>query len=320
MELFDKIIDGSLMPHGHCLEWRHDLLLLHVGGDIATSLAYLIIPFVLIRLVMLRNDLRFNWLFLMFAGFIFFCGLTHILNTINIWHGYYYIEGLIKTITGLISMFTAVVLWRLLPDAVAIPSHSDLEEKVIALQRAEKELADANRVLESKVAERTKALQKQATTDALTGILNRGEIMRILTIEIERATRHNLALSIIMLDLDHFKSINDNFGHQAGDKVLINSAKVLQDSNRKTDFLGRIGGEEFLIILPNTDAEKAKLLAERYRKNIEDNYSIIAENTIQCTCSIGVAELAKDDVLNDLLSKADVALYAAKNKGRNCVM
>jgi diguanylate cyclase (GGDEF)-like protein len=320
MDLFNKIFDGSLMPHGHCLEWRHDLLFLYVGGDIATSLAYLIIPFALIRLVTLRKDLNFNWLFLMFAGFIFFCGLTHILAIVNIWHGYYYIQGVTKTITGLISMLTAIVLWRLLPDAVAIPSRSDLSEKITALQNAERALADANRVLESKVAERTKELQKLATTDALTGILNRGEIIRILTIEMERSTRHNLTLSVIMLDLDYFKSINDTFGHQAGDTVLIDTAKILHESNRKTDFLGRIGGEEFLIILPNTDAESAKLLAERYRIQVAEHYTKIADNNIHCTCSIGVAELAKGDVLNDFLSKADLALYAAKDNGRNCVM
>ncbi len=320
MDIFKKISDGSLMPHGHCLEWRPDLLFLYVGGDIATSLAYIIIPFALIRLVTLRKDLHFNWLFLMFAGFIFFCGLTHILSIVNIWHGYYYIQGVTKTITGVISILTAIVLWRLLPVAVSIPSRSDLSEKITALQDAERSLAEANRVLESKVAERTKALQKQATTDALTGILNRGEIIRILTVEMERSIRHNLTLSIIMLDLDYFKSINDSFGHQAGDTVLIDTAKILQESNRKTDFLGRIGGEEFLIILPNTDAESAKLLAERYRRTVDEHYTKIGDNTIHCTCSIGVAELAKDDELNDFLSKADVALYAAKENGRNCVM
>jgi diguanylate cyclase (GGDEF)-like protein len=320
MDIFNKILDGSLMPHGHCLEWRPDLLFLYVGGDIATSLAYLIIPFALIRLVTLRKDLHFNWLFLMFAGFIFFCGLTHILSIVNIWHGYYYIQGVTKAITGLISILTAIVLWRLMPVAVAIPSRADLSEKITALQDAEQALAEANRVLESKVAERTKELQKQATTDALTGILNRGEIIRILTVEMERSIRHNLTLSIIMLDLDYFKSINDNYGHQAGDTVLIDTANILHESNRKTDYLGRIGGEEFLIILPNTDADSAKLLAERYRKKVDEHYTKIADKTIHCTCSIGVAELAKDDELSHFLSKADVALYAAKDNGRNCVV
>lgn len=121
MSFVDKLLDGSFMPHGHCFLWRGDLLFLHVAGDLTTALAYILIPFVLVRLVIIRDDLRFNSIFLLFAGFILFCGLTHIIDVVNVWHGYYYIEGGAKVATGLISITTAIVLWRLVPVLVAMP-------------------------------------------------------------------------------------------------------------------------------------------------------------------------------------------------------
>lgn len=314
MTFFDKILDGGFMPHGHCFLWREDLLFLHVAGDLTTALAYVLIPFVLVRLVVVRDDLRFNAIFLLFAAFILFCGLTHIIGVVNIWHGYYYIEGGAKVATGLISITTAIVLWRLVPALVALPSRNDMAVKVVELQQARDALAESNRSLEAKVVQRTLELERLASRDPLTNLLNRREIVRILDIEIERAQRQKTPLSVLMLDLDNFKSINDNFGHQVGDAVLRSSADTLVGASRKTDFVGRIGGEEFLILLPNTGYAAALQLAERYRMGIENN----ADN-IHYTCSIGVAELRVGEYPDNLLQRADQALYAAKNSGRNNV-
>ena len=96
MEFINELINGDFMPHGHCLLWRTDLLILHVGGDMLTFIAYMLIPIALVRLVRARDDMRFDWMFLMFAGFIFFCGATHLLGLINVWHGYYFIHGIIQ--------------------------------------------------------------------------------------------------------------------------------------------------------------------------------------------------------------------------------
>lgn len=129
MDIISRLIDGSLMPHGQCLLWRADLLFLHIGGDILTVAAYFIIPSAMIFLIKGRDDLTFNWVSTLFASFIFLCGITHLINIINIWHGYYFVEGLFKFMTGLVSAVTAIMVWKLMPKALAIPSHNDLIQK-----------------------------------------------------------------------------------------------------------------------------------------------------------------------------------------------
>ncbi|MCB1704020.1 MAG: diguanylate cyclase [Halioglobus sp.] len=315
MTVAETFFDGSFMPHGHCFLWREDLLFLHVVGDLTTALAYILIPFVLVRLVLVRRDLRFNSLFLLFACFILFCGLTHIIGVINVWHGYYYVEGVAKIATGLISITTAIVLWRLLPVLVALPSRMDMQARLEELQEAKEALVESNRSLEAKVAQRTEELERIAYRDPLTNLLNRREINRVLDIEIDRAQRQKYPLSLLMLDFDHFKSINDTHGHQMGDRVLKTSADALLECSRKTDFVGRIGGEEFVILLPNTDYATAQRLAERYRATIEST----PLDDIHFTCSIGVAELQPGEQMENLMARADEALYDAKNCGRNTV-
>ena len=315
MTIVDKFLDGSFMPHGHCFLWREDLLFLHVAGDIITALAYIMIPIVLVRLVVIRKDLKFNSLFLLFAAFILFCGLTHLIGVVNIWHGYYYVEGVAKVLTGLVSLTTAIVLWKLLPVLVALPSRTDMKEKMLELQQAKEALIQSNASLEAKVAERTQELERIAYRDSLTNLLNRREITRILDIEIERAQRQKTPLSILMLDLDNFKSINDNYGHQMGDNVLKATASMLVECGRRTDYIGRIGGEEFIILLPNTSYKVALELAERFRASIETTLA----NDIRFTCSIGVAELEVGEQMEKLMQRVDQALYTAKNSGRNTV-
>ncbi|WP_372625959.1 GGDEF domain-containing protein [Arsukibacterium sp.] len=318
MDFINALFNGDFMPHGHCLLWRTDLLILHVGGDILTFTAYMLIPVALVRLVRARDDLRFDWMFLMFAGFIFFCGATHLLGIINIWHGYYYIHGIIKSVTGLISISTALLLWYLLPQAISLPSKKNMQAKISELTQAEQQLASSNARLEAEVQKRTKQLEKMATTDELTDLINRRETMRILDIEISRTTRQQTPLTIMMLDLDDFKAINDNFGHQTGDHTLRAAADCCKEQLRKTDFIGRIGGEEFLIILPDTDLVSASELAERVRFALEQHTS--AQSALPlCTVSIGVAECRRSDTPTSLIQLADEALYRAKAAGRNRV-
>lgn len=318
MEFINDLFNGDFMPHGHCLLWRTDLLVLHVGGDTLTFIAYMLIPIALIRLVRARDDLRFGWMFLLFAGFIFFCGATHILGIINVWHGYYYIHGIVKSMTGIISILTAISLWYLLPAAVSIPSKRILSAKIVELMRAEQKLAEANQHLEAEVQKRTAQLEKMATTDELTELLNRRETMRLLEQEIARTARTGSALSIIMLDLDHFKAVNDNYGHQAGDRALKNAAECFKQLLRKTDFVGRIGGEEFLIILPDTYINDASALAEKIRQALEMQMTK-SPATPACTASLGVAQCSTNDDLYSLVQRADTTLYLAKSNGRNRV-
>lgn len=239
----------------------------------------------------------------------------------NIWPGYYFIEGIAKTLTGVISAITAVMIWKLIPRALALPSNTDLLLKNRELKLMEKKLQETNQFLEQRVDERTQQLAKMAATDSLSGLGNRGEVMKHLGIELERARRYNKPMCVLMIDLDNFKLINDTCGHQAGDEVIIDSAIILKDLCRTSDKVGRYGGEEFVIVLPETDTEAATILAERIREDMPQRcvYSLDGKE-ITYTCSIGVAELKDNLDQHTLLQVADKALYKAKFDGRNRVV
>ncbi|BDZ73982.1 hypothetical protein GCM10025856_17010 [Methylophaga marina] len=321
MNIINELFDGSFMPHGHCYKWQSDLLFLHVVGDALTVMAYFLIPIALIQLVKKRNDFAFNWIFVMFAAFIFLCGVTHLINLINIWHGYYYISGMAKLITGIVSITTTVMIVYLLPKVIAFPSIKDFKVKNEQLLLAKKELLEANQLLEQRVEARTKELEELARTDALTGVLNRGGLMSCLTDEIDRATRYKRPLSLLMVDLDHFKYVNDQYGHQQGDVVLTEAVQIISNVSRHSDHLGRYGGEEFLLILPETDMNEAKSLAERIRLDVEQHSFCQQDgHDISLTCSIGLTEYQPGQTQSSLLQTADRMLYSAKDTGRNRVI
>ncbi len=163
-----------------------------------------------------------------------------------------------------------------------------------------------------------KKLLEQARTDMLTGLPNRRHFMELATSECERANRYGGPLSLMMIDLDGFKNINDTHGHQAGDRALVAFAEVCRKSVRINDIPGRIGGEEFAVILPETDENRAFEVAERLRRALAA--TIVKAGTgggFGFTASIGVAARADDSELDRLISEADRALYAAKSSGRN---
>jgi diguanylate cyclase (GGDEF)-like protein len=160
-------------------------------------------------------------------------------------------------------------------------------------------------------------LQKQnATTDALTGMLNRHAFYPILNQELSRSARYARSFSIILLDVDEFKDINDNYGHLEGDKVLKELSSLVVGLLRKTDCTGRWGGEEFLILLPETEPADARILAERIREKIEETHFL---QKYYITASFGVAAFRAGRNLETLLECADKALYQAKCDGRNQV-
>jgi len=164
-------------------------------------------------------------------------------------------------------------------------------------------------------------VKTKADHDGLTRIHNRRAFDERLVEELKRHQRYSSHLSLLMLDLDHFKQINDQHGHQAGDSVLREIGRVLQDALRSTDFGARYGGEEFVVILPQTSEDQAWILAERLRRSIASVQFAFAGREFQVTTSIGVATL-KPGALNkrmDLLRQADQALYQAKSSGRNMV-
>lgn len=161
-----------------------------------------------------------------------------------------------------------------------------------------------------------------ARTDGLTGLATHDFFQQRLSEEFAASDRHRTPLSFMIFDLDHFKSINDNYGHPAGDAVLKGVATLLKDSVRKYDLVARYGGEEFAVVLPNTDEEAAFNLAERLRKGLEVmTFPVSESRSLQVTASIGVAtRIERDGAPKDLIKRADVALYSAKNGGRNRVV
>ncbi|MES9991819.1 MAG: diguanylate cyclase [Candidatus Thiodiazotropha sp.] len=164
-------------------------------------------------------------------------------------------------------------------------------------------------------------LQQYATTDDLTGLANRRELDKIALREFKRASRFARDLSVLMMDLDHFKTVNDTYGHKTGDEVLRHIADICAVSIRGQDFLARYGGEEFIILLPETDIENAGLLAQRICDEIAANPYQDGALVIAVTISIGVSEVEDgDDNIDDLLHRADKALYEAKKRGRNRVV
>lgn len=161
-------------------------------------------------------------------------------------------------------------------------------------------------------------LKELATVDDMTQLWNRRYFMLACDEEFERAQRYDNVFSFLMVDADHFKAVNDDYGHAAGDAVLVNLAKVMSDSVRKVDFVGRLGGEEFAILLPNTPESEAYLLAERIREAVEHNPAEYKGQSLPITISIGVSSYRPNDQdLDQVIQRSDKALYEAKNQGRN---
>ncbi|MCJ2166107.1 MULTISPECIES: GGDEF domain-containing protein [unclassified Pseudodesulfovibrio] len=163
-------------------------------------------------------------------------------------------------------------------------------------------------------------LKHKAETDVLTGILNRRRVMELGEREFRAAKRYDHACSLLLIDVDHFKKINDSLGHAAGDDVLVSIAKRCVATLRQVDIFGRVGGEEFALFMPHSTKNQAIQAAERLRKSIGDSPFTTGENALTVTISIGVAEMTPEmDTLDALFRQADNALYEAKRRGRNSV-
>jgi diguanylate cyclase (GGDEF)-like protein len=169
---------------------------------------------------------------------------------------------------------------------------------------------------------KNKNLRRKSLIDPMIGTWNRGAIMRILTIEALRCDKAGIPLSLVVVDLDHFKKINDTCGHPAGDAVLVKVASKLRSCIRPQEALGRYGGEEFLIVLPGASHSTAMAVAERMRLAVANEPEVIGDATLSLTISAGVSstDFFPSATTDELISRADMALYAAKNAGRNRTM
>jgi len=185
------------------------------------------------------------------------------------------------------------------------------------LRRGREELAAINRTLEEKNAE----LQELSIRDSLTGLYNRKHLTETLINEIARSKRHKNTFGVLMIDIDHFKKYNDEYGHLAGDEVLRKMADIFKGSIRECDYTARYGGEEFLIMMPETDSDSTLKAAERIRGVIEKEQFNLKDETLRLTISIGVALYPQNGSDPDsLIDAADTSLYQAKKAGRNRVV
>ncbi len=165
-----------------------------------------------------------------------------------------------------------------------------------------------------------KKLKEESEMDSLTKLYNRRTVFKFLEKAFANAKRYNQDLSFLMIDIDKFKNVNDTYGHIGGDEILRSIAKTIQSSVRESDIAGRFGGEEFSVVMPNTDIQGAGMVAEKIRKTIEENGVEFNNSTVNVTVSLGVSTIdRKNDTLENLVRKADEALYKAKDTGRNRV-
>ncbi len=211
-------------------------------------------------------------------------------------------------------------LRRLEGFADALAGHDGrLGETLPPGRRAEGELArltEAFNRLSTRLAESQERLERMARTDPLTGLVNRARFSELLAQEIDRSTRYREPLALLMLDIDHFKRVNDRWGHPKGDRVLKGFAATVARDLRRVDLFGRWGGEEFLVLAPNTSAESARATAERIRASVA---AAAFDPVGPITVSIGVTGFAAGDSLQSLLGRVDQALYRAKHQGRDRV-
>ena len=196
------------------------------------------------------------------------------------------------------------VMW-LLGLAGLYAGYTGLRRRTEERDQATKELQRLNAVLEN-----------QATTDPLTGIFNRRKLLELLQANILEAKRYGMPLALIFFDIDHFKRVNDTYGHETGDNVLQELARIVTGTIRQTDIFARLGGEEFVILVHNNDARTGGVLAEKIRLRV-GQHDFLQVGTV--TCSFGVVQLYQDDTTETIIKRADEAMYAAKQTGRNRV-
>ncbi|MBW4652436.1 MAG: GGDEF domain-containing protein [Kaiparowitsia implicata GSE-PSE-MK54-09C] len=278
------------MPHGSCFLWNPSLTTLHAVSDGVIAIAYFSIPMMLFAYRRHAAE-QARPVLLLFVLFILSCGVGHVLQAWNIWHANYWVEGASKLMTASASGYTAVVLYKQLPT-------------LLGTQQA----LEVSQVL--------------ATTDSLTNLVNRRGIDEAIANGLHLYKSHHIPHTLLFLDLDDFKAVNDTFGHLMGDRLLIEVGKVLMSSVRSLDTVARLGGDEFAVLLPGCMLPEALAIAHKLQAGIrqiqiqQEGKSLYAPRV---SVSIGVAEANADTTPSSFYNDADIALYHSKKEGKNCV-
>lgn len=217
--IWEHLVSGDFMPHGHCYLWLPEILWMHVSADALIAIAYYSIPISMLAFVRKRRDVDFKMVPLLFSAFIFLCGTTHIISIINVWHGYYGAQGIVKFVTAIFSIFTAIMVWKLLPAALAIPSNKQLRNLVTD---ATSELVDKNRAL------------GRANTDI-------EQFVSAASHDLKEPLRTLVAYSQL-LTKDAGDELNDNAKQDL--KHIIDGAKRMQNLVNDILDLSRTGGDD----------------------------------------------------------------------------
>jgi diguanylate cyclase (GGDEF)-like protein len=299
---------ADYLPHRYCYLAEPALVWANVATDglIAASYAGIFgcLLWIFLKLRSTPQLQSYMWILLSFASFIVACGATHAMEIVTIWFPYYPLSAAVKVVCAVVSIPTAVLFAKASPR---------LAKSAVRLITADHELQLAN-----------KDLLELSARDALTHLNNRRHFESVLVYEWQRCTRSACSIAILMMDVDHFKAVNDRYGHLAGDDCLRRIAHVFSSRKwRAEDHIARYGGEEFTLLLPGSDATAAERIGEELRQAVMD---LMIENldspvTPVVTISVGIAssvpEYGQD--AKDLLAAADAALYKAKHRGRNRV-
>lgn len=199
----------------------------------------------------------------------------------------------------------------------AVKQEEELSSKILDKQIYLKDAISSMKHMKKDLEKSNRKLEKIAKYDVLSGLLNRQTLFAMMDVEIERALRTGTPLSGIMMDIDNFKYINDNYGHPLGDEIIEEIGRRLKDSLRKYDLAGRYGGEEFFIILPNTLQSQAYAWAERFRDDLCREPMRKKGHNLLVSASLGIAQFRPGDIRETWISRADQAMYRAKEGGRN---
>jgi diguanylate cyclase len=195
---------------------------------------------------------------------------------------------------------------------LAAQNECDATFKDLSLRLAQSRIAE----LEEKLAQ----MSKLAHEDPLTGVLNRRGCEAAFARELSRSRRHKAPLSVAMLDIDNFKRINDEYGHATGDAALVHFAVSVSAAMRISDIFARTGGEEFLLILPDTDIQQAALTMERLQKTLASAVLHVGPAELSLTFSVGITQFQPDDIAEGLIDRADFGARTAKQRGKNCIV
>ncbi|OGT76332.1 MAG: hypothetical protein A2W76_03740 [Gammaproteobacteria bacterium RIFCSPLOWO2_12_47_11] len=233
----------------------------------------------------------------------------------------------LTVLLGLLGIVATIIGYYLIPADIQDITVTNRQLVVIAIMT----ITITSHIYMTKQQEFDDRLYRIAVTDELTGIANRRALMQEFEKRISEAMRYNTSFSILLFDLDNFKIINDEYGHLTGDGILVKITRVCARWLRATDIMGRYGGEEFMVLCPNTSLEGAKALAERIRLAVEESDFTVYGKNIKMTISLGVTELSNHmdnpstklneiELSHDMFDAADSAMYRAKRTGRNCVV